>query len=141
MRQVYPNIFQIKIPLRGNPLKELNCHIVKGERRNLIIDTGFNQPEGRALLLAALEQAGCAPDDTDIFITHLHVDHSGLVGAVKTERNRAYASAYDAAAINGTFHLVPEAGEALKKNPRYEMMGFTEQDGDVGGSHPALRSL
>ena len=30
IKQIYPSIYQVQLPLRGNPLKELNCYIIKG---------------------------------------------------------------------------------------------------------------
>lgn len=45
---MYPNIYCNRIPLPKNPLKSLNSYIIKSPERNLIIDTGFNQPECEA---------------------------------------------------------------------------------------------
>lgn len=137
MKEVYHNIWQEQVPLKGNPLKELNCYIIKGEQRNLVVDTGFNQPEGREILLGALAELGCDPDRTDVFITHLHVDHSGLVAALKNEHNRAYASAYDGAVINAAFSTQPQAAATVSRDVR---MGFTADDGDVAGSLPAVHN-
>ena len=50
IKQIYPGIYQVQLPLRGNPLKELNCHIIKGSERSLVVDTAFNQEEARSIL-------------------------------------------------------------------------------------------
>lgn len=61
IKQIYPGIYQVQLPLRGNPLKELNCYIIKGSERSLVVDTAFNQEEARSILLGALEQLECPP--------------------------------------------------------------------------------
>lgn len=85
MVEVYPNIFMEKIPLTGNPLKELNCYILKGKRRNLVIDVGFDLAEGREKIQNALRTLECKPEDTDLFITHAHEDHIGAMQTLKEE--------------------------------------------------------
>ena len=45
IEQIYPHIYSNPIPLPKNPLKALNSYIIVSPERNLIIDTGFNQPE------------------------------------------------------------------------------------------------
>ena len=45
------NLWQLEIPLEGNPLKTLNSYLILGER-SLLIDTGFRQ---RSCLEATLE--------------------------------------------------------------------------------------
>ena len=85
MVEVYPNIFMEKIPLTGNPLKELNCYILKGKRRNLVIDVGFDLAEGREKIKNALRTLECKPEDTDLFITHAHEDHIGAMQTLKEE--------------------------------------------------------
>ena len=95
MQEVYEDIFQILVPLPNNPLKVLNSYVIKGEPRNLIIDTGFNMPECEESLLSGLKELDIDLDKTDIFITHLHSDHSGLMDKLKTPANQVYISETD----------------------------------------------
>ncbi|RKZ06379.1 MBL fold metallo-hydrolase [bacterium] len=68
----------------------LNCLLVRGEDRVVLVDTGMGQlwsereidlyglqrPEGD--LVEALARAGVQPEDvTDLILTHLHFDHAG----------------------------------------------------------------
>lgn len=53
-----PKIFCSRIPLPRNPLKELNSYIVVSAGNNLIIDTGFNQPECADALFKGIEELG-----------------------------------------------------------------------------------
>lgn len=100
VEMIYPNIYRIEIPLPGNPLKAINVYLVRGEMRNLIVDTGFNIPEGRALLLEALKELQMDIQHTDLLITHLHSDHCGLAAALAAEGMRVYAGVVDGALIN-----------------------------------------
>lgn len=76
--EVSENIFRIPVPLPGNPLKELNSYLIRGSDRCLLIDTGFRLSACREALLAGLEELCVSPGDVEIFLTHLHADHSGM---------------------------------------------------------------
>ena len=71
------NIKRIKIRLPGSPLKSLNSYLVKGEERNLLIDTGFHLDESFSDLQEGLRGLGIDMSRTDIFLTHCHADHAG----------------------------------------------------------------
>ena len=45
IEEVTRDLYRVEIPLPGNPLKSINSFILKGQERNLIIDTGMNQEE------------------------------------------------------------------------------------------------
>lgn len=96
------NIYRIEVPLPHNPMKLLNSYFIKdaGSGRNLIIDTGFNRPECREAVDSALEELHTDLDETDIFITHLHADHSGQIFHLKNKNNTAYAEEREAKVIN-----------------------------------------
>lgn len=87
---------------KTNPADENNlctlamrCLLVEDEDRLILIDTGIGNKQsekffsyyylhGEDSLERSLEKAGFSPDDiTDVFLTHLHLDHAG--GAVKRE--------------------------------------------------------
>ena len=106
IEEVLSGIYAIKVPLPGNPLQAINAYLIKGRERNLLIDTGFNRVECRTALLNGLKSLDAAPDKTDIFITHMHADHCGLINAVATEKNAVYCSEVDAKRIN--WAITPE---------------------------------
>jgi len=87
MEEIISNIYRIPVILPGNPLKELNSYLIRGNGRNFLIDTGFRQPACREALRAGLDELGVRQEETDILLTHMHSDHSGLapefVGAGK----------------------------------------------------------
>jgi glyoxylase-like metal-dependent hydrolase (beta-lactamase superfamily II) len=79
VRELFPNLFQLEIPLPDSPLKGLNSYIVKAPDRNLIVDTGFNREECYKAMIEGLTHLGVDLHRTDFFITHLHADHLGLI--------------------------------------------------------------
>jgi len=100
LQQLMDNIHLLEIPLKGSPLKWTNCYIVTGGKRALVVDTAFRTPECEAVLLGGLKQLGLRLEETDFFITHFHVDHSGLCGVVKRPENHVYISRYEERKIN-----------------------------------------
>lgn len=98
VRKIYdePTIFQIDVPLPENPLRNLNCYVVQDGGETLIIDTGFNRPECKQALLAGLAELNADWEKTNLFLTHLHSDHTGLAPTLMEEKpGKIYISATD----------------------------------------------
>lgn len=100
MKEVLPHIYQLDIPLKGSPLHDIHPYLIIGSKRHLLIDTAFNTDECENALLEQIQFLNVSPGDTDVFLTHLHVDHCGLISRLKTEKNTIYASASDKAHID-----------------------------------------
>ena len=85
IEQMAENIWSFPVVLPQNPLKWLNCYVIKGLRgeRNLLIDTGFRRPECLEALEEGMRVLNIHPEETDIFLTHLHSDHTGNAGALQ----------------------------------------------------------
>jgi glyoxylase-like metal-dependent hydrolase (beta-lactamase superfamily II) len=90
--EILPDLFRLKIPLPDSPLKYLNSYVVKGADRSLIIDTGLNRQECLEAMQAGLRTLGLDLEAADIFITHLHADHFGLVTKLATDTTQVYFS-------------------------------------------------
>lgn len=101
IEEVLPCIYRIPVPLAGNPLKELNSYVIKGER-NLVVDTGFRTEECRNALMQGLSCLGIRLEDTDILLTHLHADHSGNAADMVCNGNRVYISGTDRRYLTGS---------------------------------------
>ena len=43
VEEVMERLYRIEVPLPNSPLKELNSYVIKGDGRDLVIDTGFNR--------------------------------------------------------------------------------------------------
>jgi glyoxylase-like metal-dependent hydrolase (beta-lactamase superfamily II) len=83
--EVLPGLFRNKIPLPDSPLKYLNSYIIKDSSRSLIVDTGLNRKECLDAMQKGLAALGIDLAQSDIFITHLHADHFGLVSKLATD--------------------------------------------------------
>ena len=120
MKELLPDIFTETIPLPGSPLKWLNSYIVKGGDRFLLVDTPFNMPACETAALSFLSELDAPLERTDIFITHIHVDHCGLTRKFKRPQNKVFASEKDSGIINA---MVDESYWAVvaKNNERAGM--------------------
>ncbi|WP_313232718.1 MBL fold metallo-hydrolase [Tissierella praeacuta] len=98
--KVYEDIYMIEVVLPNNPLKALNSYVIKGEEKSLIIDTGFNREECIDALFKGLEELNIDTEDTELFITHLHADHSGMASIFKDAGVKIYAGEIDGRLIN-----------------------------------------
>ena len=93
--EVLPNLFRNKIPLPDSPLKYLNSYIIKDSARSLIIDTGLNRTECLEAMQKGLDTLGIDLSRSDIFITHLHADHFGLISELATDSTNIFFSRPD----------------------------------------------
>jgi glyoxylase-like metal-dependent hydrolase (beta-lactamase superfamily II) len=99
IEEISPDLFRIQVPLPNTPLKSLNSYVVRDPGRSLIIDTGLNHDICFEALQAGLKEIGVDPARADLFITHLHADHFGLVARLATADTRVYFNRPDAEII------------------------------------------
>lgn len=78
-QEIRKGLWVFPIVLPNNPLKWLNCYVVKGENggRNLLVDSGFNMKECQQDLLDGIAALELDMHNTDVFFTHHHSDHTG----------------------------------------------------------------
>lgn len=148
MDAMRPDIYRIEVPLPRNPLRAVNSYVVRGEDRWLIVDTGMNRPECIEAIRAGVESLGVDLARTDIFATHCHSDHVGLVSWLKMKTSRAFLHPADAAIIldqhlwsdlakSARVHGFPDADRAVEKHPgkKYLFTGQPEfaplREGDI----------
>ena len=138
MTEVYPNIFMEELPLPGSPLKALNCFLIRGSARNLIVDVGFDTEAGKQALRQALGALRFAPERTDLFLTHMHEDHIGAMLSLRTEGlfTHAFISAED-----GTYYnRVRQEGLRASVTRIARLSGFSEAEAQQAyAHHPAAR--
>jgi len=134
MFEIAENIYCFPVPLPGSPLKELNCYIVKGRDSNLMIDVGFNTPEGHAAVTGAFKELGISLANTDIFLTHLHADHTGLIEVLKKDCGKIYISETDSVHVNRN----ADHDYWIECMSRQSHMGFPENETLDYRDHPAF---
>ncbi|HEX3031178.1 MAG TPA: MBL fold metallo-hydrolase, partial [Bacillota bacterium] len=105
MREVFPNIYLLEIPLPENPLRALNSYIIAGKDRNLVIDTGFNRLECKDALSQGLVASGIDLKKTALVITHAHTDHAGLAGDFAQQGFEVFMGEVDAQIMNASSQI------------------------------------
>ena len=101
VEELFKNIYRISVGLPNSPLKELNSYLIRDKERSLLIDTGFRIKACRDELVAGIEFLGEKPDAVDIFLTHMHADHSGLAAEISGPGSQIYLSKDDSVLLNG----------------------------------------
>ncbi len=99
--EILSGLFRIEVPLLHSPLKSINSWVVPGGARTLIIDTGMNRPECEDALRSGLDELHVDLGQADLFITHLHADHIGLVSALKRPGTRVLLGRHEASILEG----------------------------------------
>ena len=97
MKKVRDNIYQLPVPLPNSPLVATTDHLILGQpgERHLLIDTAFDLPSCQEHLLSQLAQFDLDFSQLDVFITHLHADHAGLMPLFKNQHNQIFMSGLD----------------------------------------------
>lgn len=136
IEEIRSNLYRIEIPLPNSPLKSLNSYIVRGKNRNLIIDTGLNRKECLDAMHAGLKELGIDMENTDLFITHLHADHFGLVGKLATKETKVYFNRPDSEIVESWEGWGPMfAYGGMNGFPQHELQSaFKNHPGNMFGS-------
>jgi glyoxylase-like metal-dependent hydrolase (beta-lactamase superfamily II) len=136
IEELLPDLYRVEIPLPRSPLKALNSYFVRANGRFLIIDTGMNREECLLPMRSALEKLNIDLNKTDFFITHLHADHSGLVGVLATDTSKIYFNKTEASFVN----FQPNEDYWKKHFVFYAANGFPEDEMKrVWEGHPGFR--
>lgn len=94
LTEILPDIYMLQMPIpesRVRSIDHIRLFIIRGPERNLLFDTGINQPSSLEPILAAFDELGISTENTDIFVSHLHPDHCGL--AYKLQSGTRFTSA------------------------------------------------
>ncbi|MFZ5563070.1 MAG: MBL fold metallo-hydrolase [Thermodesulfobacteriota bacterium] len=114
IEEIIPDLFRIKIPLPDTPLKYLNSYVIKAEPRSLIVDTGLNHDVCFAAMRDGLSEIGLNPGRADLFITHMHADHFGLVTRLADAGTKVFFNRLDAEIIENWQGFEPMIRYAVK---------------------------
>lgn len=138
LEELQKNIYLMGLPLPNNPLKEINIYIIKGGdgEKSMIIDTGFNRQESKDAFEFAFKELGLSPENTILFLTHLHSDHTGLAGYFADMGMEVYASELDADILNNS--LKKEDSKWMDTVRLAHMQGLDEDELDIE-DHPGYK--
>jgi glyoxylase-like metal-dependent hydrolase (beta-lactamase superfamily II) len=124
IRQLAQDLFRIKVRLHG-PLRDLNSYVFLGKKRNLLIDTGFNEKLCLDDLQTGIRELGLDMARTDVLATHTHSDHCGLVGNIAAPDAKVYMSTVDGTSLAARFaHTRDYYAEC---GPRFLEDGFPKE--------------
>lgn len=80
---VKPEVYLIDVPYQNVVTAGTNCYLIRDEDQSLLVDVGAPSLEGYNVLMKALRDIGVDPEENmKFFLTHLHLDHAGLVSHV-----------------------------------------------------------
>ncbi len=114
MKEVFPDLFQLRIPLPIPALKHLNAYLIRGEGRYVLVDTGMGSDKAFEELSRQLAEIGVKPENlTEILVTHFHIDHVGLVPRL---RKLSGAQLIVSAKTSEAVQLVRQTYESYWKN-------------------------
>lgn len=124
IREMMPNLFQVQIPLPRNPLKVINSYFILDPERTLVVDLGFNLPECRQALFAALGELGRPWSSVQVLATHTHPDHIGLLDSLPMPE----------APLLAGFSSIAEIGEHKRKESSltFRLIGMMRHDAAAG---------
>jgi glyoxylase-like metal-dependent hydrolase (beta-lactamase superfamily II) len=84
VEQVRPDLWSIPVPIPNSPLRYTLSYAYLDDGGVLLVDPGWDSPEGRAALTAGLGTAGTTPGEVaGVLVTHMHPDHHGLSAWVR----------------------------------------------------------
>jgi glyoxylase-like metal-dependent hydrolase (beta-lactamase superfamily II) len=137
IQELLEDIHRLEIPLPRNPLRVINSYVVRGRDRCLMIDTGMNRPESIEAMRAGIKSLALDLDRMDLYITHGHSDHVGLVSELKRGGCKIFLHPADAAVVldphlwsnlaqSARMHGFPDADTAVRKHPGKKYL-FTGQ--------------
>lgn len=122
-QEILPDLYRIQIPLPRNPMRVMNSYVIKGKDRNLVVDTGFKQPECEEALRTGLSELGVDMADTDILLTHLHADHSGLAPVIASDDSKVFLSRIEIPWMFGE----SRSARWRSDNEKFRRAGFGEE--------------
>ncbi len=83
--EVAEGIWRIPLPLPGDALRAVNTYLVRGPEGYLLVDCGWNRQESWDRLEESLRHLGAELRQVrGVFATHIHDDHYGLAGRVRS---------------------------------------------------------
>lgn len=97
-----PDVYMVRVPFMNISTSETNVYIVKDGDEALVVDTGAPTDKGAVVLSEAFEILGIDPSKASFFLTHLHMDHAGLVDRLVPREAPLYVNKTDFDLMNAS---------------------------------------
>lgn len=118
MKEICEHIYQEEISYENRHMSPRNLYLVKGRARSLMIDTAFRTRRELDIIKKFLKDTDTAPDWLDIFITHDHPDHTGLVPDLAALGARIFMNPEETKKRADLMHCYLVDDEARQRNMR-----------------------
>jgi glyoxylase-like metal-dependent hydrolase (beta-lactamase superfamily II) len=103
-------VWSIPVPIPDSPLRYTLVYALETARGPVLVDTGWDDPGGRAALADGLAAAGFTPADVHgVLVTHHHPDHHGLSAHIREESGAWIAMHAAEAAVVRAIRSIPSA--------------------------------
>jgi len=124
IEEISEDLYRIEMPLPELYPKSVNAYVIRDRDRNLIIDTGLQDDKCLCTIEDDLKYLNIDLKKTDIFITHGHGDHVGLVFKLIHAGSVLYVNKSEAGFIRKM-----ESGKYLHEIQNfYQMSGLAGRD-------------
>lgn len=126
MREVYRNIFEETIVYPGQYIIPRNLLVVKQPGRSLMVDAAMCLPQDRKFVQDMLRELEIDYGELDIFITHDHPDHTGLVPELEELGARVFMNPAETMWRADLLHCYLSDDRTRRESLR--IVGVTRQD-------------
>ena len=108
--KLFDNIFRIPIFLPIKDIGSVNCYVIKGPERTLIIDPGMDADICMHGLREGLKECFVDLEQCDFLVTHHHKDHCGIIKRLVNHGGCLYISRIESEIIEqfNSQEIVPE---------------------------------
>lgn len=119
-----PGIFEIELTSDRGVTNKIHVFLIPGGsgKRSLMIDTGYRKQNCLETMEEVLSQFGISFDSLDIFLTHKHHDHTGLVSTYAARGARVFMN--------------PE-----ENRHHYDCLYYNRNQADLSDQYQVLRSV
>jgi glyoxylase-like metal-dependent hydrolase (beta-lactamase superfamily II) len=109
--EIVTGVWSIRVPFPDSPIKYVMTYAFACDGGHVVIDPGCYGPEPFAVLQAGLQHIGGSIDEVvGVVVTHVHPDHYGLAGTIRS--------------VSGAWVALHAADAALIRTSRAEIEGL-----------------